>query len=120
MIKVYVFGSTKAGKTSFLTGEIKKTYSETKKPLISITKVEEGKTYQVVFIELPSTTVASILDEKDKTLDQCDIACMTYDGNDKYSFSYLVEVQKKIYSRKLPCLYVQTKNDLRVAQVSTS
>lgn len=46
------------------------------------------------------------------------MTCMIYDGNDKYSFGFLVEVQKKIYSRKLPCLYVKTKDDLKEANFS--
>ena len=119
VIQCFVFGAIKSGKTSFISRGSSKQYLQTKKQISSIFKVENSNQH-LILTEFPDTKVTNVINELKMNSSKCDVICLLYDGSDKYSFSYITDIQVSIFKKNsnIPCVYFETKSDLeQVEQV---
>eukprot|EP01080_Neovahlkampfia_damariscottae_P001177 gene1177-10691_t len=108
IIQCFVFGAIKVGKTSFISRG-SSSNKPTKKQTSSIFKI---KNQHLILTEFPDSKAMSIINSNE--LSKCHVICLLYDGSDKYSFSYLTDIQVAIFksNSNIPCVYFETKADL--------
>ncbi|KAG2377850.1 hypothetical protein C9374_008935 [Naegleria lovaniensis] len=120
VLHCYVFGASNCGKTSILRHFIGK------KPLngdVHIKSVQysvvdrinlQNKEYHLIITEFEDKEIPVVL-KSEEIMGKCDVALLLFDGNDRYSFSFLEHIQRGL-DPSIPCVYMLTKHDLEIVE----
>lgn len=114
----YVFGASNCGKTSLLRHFVGKptlldssiSSSEHYSVIDRITY--DKKDYYLIITEFEDKEIPFVL-KSEELMGKCDVALLLYDGNDKFSFSFLEHIQREL-EPSIPCVYMLTKYDLPI------
>lgn len=121
----FVFGSIGCGKSSFITRQAvqqkNKHYFDqwpsiccytTDNPMTASREKQENVCH-LILREVKDNAKILIASEE---MNNCDLACLLYDGNDAYSFNYISELHTHLRKRNVPCFFVRLKVDLPLVQ----
>lgn len=74
----------------------------------------QNKDYHLIITEFEDKEIPVVL-KSEEIMGKCDVALLLFDGNDRYSFSFLEHIQRGL-DPSIPCVYMLTKHDLEIVE----
>lgn len=74
----------------------------------------QNREFYLIITEFEDKEIPFVL-KSEELMGKCDVALLLFDGNDRFSFSFLEHIQRGL-EPSIPCIYMLTKYDLEIVE----